>query len=50
MSDARRGRRHGTGARLLMRTYAEPPATFVRGEGTVLFDAVVEPVNMFFRL
>ncbi len=22
-----------------MRTYAEPPATFVRGEGTVLFDA-----------
>jgi acetylornithine/N-succinyldiaminopimelate aminotransferase len=23
----------------LMRTYAEPPATFVRGEGTVLFDA-----------
>jgi predicted acetylornithine/succinylornithine family transaminase len=23
----------------LMRTYAEPPATFVRGEGTMLFDA-----------
>ena len=23
----------------LMRTYAEPPATFVRGEGTRLFDA-----------
>ena len=23
----------------LMRTYAEPPATFVRGEGTLLFDA-----------
>jgi predicted acetylornithine/succinylornithine family transaminase len=23
----------------LMRTYAEPPVTFVRGEGTVLFDA-----------
>jgi predicted acetylornithine/succinylornithine family transaminase len=23
----------------LMRTYAEPPATFVRGEGTVLYDA-----------
>jgi len=23
----------------LMRTYADPPATFVRGEGTVLFDA-----------
>ncbi len=22
-----------------MRTYADPPATFVRGEGTVLFDA-----------
>ncbi|HEY3844689.1 MAG TPA: acetylornithine transaminase [Acidimicrobiales bacterium] len=25
--------------RALMRTYAEPPATFVRGEGTVLYDA-----------
>ncbi len=23
----------------LMRTYADPPATFVRGEGTLLFDA-----------
>jgi acetylornithine/N-succinyldiaminopimelate aminotransferase len=25
--------------RALMRTYAEPPATFVRGQGTLLFDA-----------
>ncbi len=25
--------------RALMRTYAEPPATFVRGEGTMLYDA-----------
>ncbi|HWE66699.1 MAG TPA: acetylornithine transaminase [Acidimicrobiales bacterium] len=25
--------------RALMRTYAEPPVTFVRGEGTMLFDA-----------
>ena len=25
--------------RALMRTYAEPPVTFVRGEGTVLYDA-----------
>jgi acetylornithine/N-succinyldiaminopimelate aminotransferase len=24
--------------RALMRTYAEPPATFVRGEGTMLYD------------
>ncbi len=24
---------------MLMRTYADPPATFVRGEGTVLYDA-----------
>ena len=35
---------HGGGpptrrARALMRTYAEPPATFVRGQGTVLLDA-----------
>jgi acetylornithine/N-succinyldiaminopimelate aminotransferase len=28
-----------TGREALMRTYAEPPATFVRGEGTVLYDA-----------
>ena len=27
-----------TGREALMRTYAEPPATFVRGEGTVLYD------------
>ncbi len=27
------------GREALMRTYAEPPATFVRGEGTLLFDA-----------
>ena len=27
------------GREALMRTYAEPPATFVRGEGTVLYDA-----------
>ena len=25
--------------RALMRTYAEPPVTFVRGAGTVLYDA-----------
>jgi acetylornithine/N-succinyldiaminopimelate aminotransferase len=30
---------HDTGRESLMRTYAEPPATFVRGEGTLLFDA-----------
>jgi acetylglutamate kinase len=43
----RLGRRHHGAAmsarpidrRALMRTYAEPPATFVRGEGTMLFDA-----------
>jgi predicted acetylornithine/succinylornithine family transaminase len=28
-----------TGREALMRTYAEPPATFVRGDGTVLYDA-----------
>ncbi len=28
-----------TGREALMRTYAEPPATFVRGEGTRLYDA-----------
>jgi acetylornithine/N-succinyldiaminopimelate aminotransferase len=28
-----------TGRESLMRTYAEPPATFVRGRGTVLYDA-----------
>ena len=28
-----------TGREALMRTYAEPPATFVRGQGTLLFDA-----------
>lgn len=27
----------------LMRTYAEPPATFVRGQGTALFDAAGRP-------
>ncbi len=29
---------HGGGREALMRTYADPPVTFVRGEGTVLFD------------
>jgi acetylornithine/N-succinyldiaminopimelate aminotransferase len=29
----------GTDRSALMRTYAEPPVTFVRGEGTLLFDA-----------
>ena len=29
----------GPDRRALMRTYAEPPVTFVRGEGTMLFDA-----------
>jgi acetylornithine/N-succinyldiaminopimelate aminotransferase len=28
-----------TDRRALMRTYAEPPATFVRGQGTLLYDA-----------
>jgi len=28
-----------TGREALMRTYAEPPVTFVRGQGTLLFDA-----------
>ncbi|HEY1652028.1 MAG TPA: acetylornithine transaminase [Acidimicrobiales bacterium] len=28
----------GAGREALMRTYAEPPATFVRGQGTVLYD------------
>ena len=28
-----------TGREALMRSYAEPPATFVRGQGTLLFDA-----------
>jgi acetylornithine/N-succinyldiaminopimelate aminotransferase len=29
----------GADRSVLMRTYAEPPATFVRGEGTLLYDA-----------
>ena len=38
-SDGVTGTSEPTSASMLMRTYADPPATFVRGEGTVLFDA-----------
>ena len=32
-----------------MRTYAEPPATFVRGEGTLLYDAVTQAAEEIMR-